>query len=365
MRSSGSWNLEPGLLKLFAWTKDFDPALQQNSSAQVWLRIYGLSQEYWRPKILFAIASSVGTPICTDAATTKPMIERTFGHFARVLVDIDVSKPLKYKVLVERVGYAFFVDFDYENIPDYCTYCKCIGHHVGICKRMKSVENVQADKSINRFPVSGSNLAYVQTNDGRKEKGKEKEIINLEDKEEGGNFGKKQIDNTNKTFETGTSKAGPEVLFREQDKQLEEEINTEIVKAAAERLEETGNDNSSTGSKFVDATQIEDDSAEENNNRSKTPPVSSGGRGSSGSSKNTEQRNMEFLKESWVNIAENADAKANILDGLEEKDDSVYGEDVGFQVHISKSQKKSHKKKQIGKGSYATRSNVVNPKPFR
>jgi hypothetical protein len=50
------------MLKLFAWNPDFNPSLQQQSSAQVWIRIHGLSQEYWRPKILFAIASSVGTP---------------------------------------------------------------------------------------------------------------------------------------------------------------------------------------------------------------------------------------------------------------------------------------------------------------
>jgi hypothetical protein len=95
-------------LKLFPWTKDFNLALQQNSPAQVWLRIYGISQEYWRPKILFAIASSVGSPIFTDAATSKPIMDKTFGHSARVLVDMDVSKPLKYKVLVERIGYDFF-----------------------------------------------------------------------------------------------------------------------------------------------------------------------------------------------------------------------------------------------------------------
>jgi len=29
--------------------------------------------------------------ICTDAASSKPMVERTFGQFARVLVDMDVT----------------------------------------------------------------------------------------------------------------------------------------------------------------------------------------------------------------------------------------------------------------------------------
>lgn len=75
VRSIGSWNLSPGILKLFTWSKDFSPSLQQQATTQVWIRILGLSQEYWRPKILFAIASGVGTPICTDNITGKSMLE--------------------------------------------------------------------------------------------------------------------------------------------------------------------------------------------------------------------------------------------------------------------------------------------------
>jgi hypothetical protein len=91
VRSVGSWSLNPGVLKLFAWSKEFNSSMQQQTTSQVWLRIYGLSQEYWRKKILFAIASSVGTPICTDAITSKPRMERSFGHFARILVDMDLT----------------------------------------------------------------------------------------------------------------------------------------------------------------------------------------------------------------------------------------------------------------------------------
>lgn len=117
VRSVPSWNLNPGVLKLFAWTPNFSPSLQNTNSSQVWLRIYGLSQEYWRPKIIFVIANSVGTPICTDIATSKPMMGRTFGHFVRVLVDMDFTQQLRYKVLVERKDFAFFVDLEYEKPP--------------------------------------------------------------------------------------------------------------------------------------------------------------------------------------------------------------------------------------------------------
>jgi hypothetical protein len=141
VRSAGSWNLNPGLLKLFAWSRDFNPNLQHQTSAQVWVRIHGLSQEYWRPKILFAIASSVGTPICTDAASVKSPFDRPFGHFARVLVDMDLKTNLRYKVLVERKDFAFFVDLEYENMPDFCDNCMVIGHHRSYCKKHPVIVN--------------------------------------------------------------------------------------------------------------------------------------------------------------------------------------------------------------------------------
>jgi len=91
------------------------------------LRIYGLLEEYWRKNILFPIASSVATPICTDSITNKPRMEISFGHFTRVLVDLDLSQDLRYKVLVESKGYLFFVDFEYENLPVFCAHCNYTG----------------------------------------------------------------------------------------------------------------------------------------------------------------------------------------------------------------------------------------------
>lgn len=103
-----SWNLNSGTLKLLSWTKDFVPSNINQASAQVWIRLHGLSQDYWRPKILFAIASSIGTPICIDSASNKHSFDRAFGNYVRVLVDLGLMKELTYKVLVERVDFAFF-----------------------------------------------------------------------------------------------------------------------------------------------------------------------------------------------------------------------------------------------------------------
>jgi len=66
----------------------------------------------------------VGTPLDLDVATKN----HTFGHYARILVDIDLSKRIFDEILVEREGFSFYVDIAYEWLPDYCHNCATIGH---------------------------------------------------------------------------------------------------------------------------------------------------------------------------------------------------------------------------------------------
>ncbi|XP_058783409.1 uncharacterized protein LOC131658092 [Vicia villosa] len=164
VRSVSAWNLPQGILKLFPWTKDFTPATLKQTSAQVWIRIHGLSQEYWRPRILFAIASSIGTPICIDSASSKSAFERPFGHIVRVLVDLDMTKDLSYKILVERTGFAFFVDIEYEKLPDFCSFCTCIGHSIDNCKRKEhqSLLGKDGEKKRNKEPLVGGTLKATE-----------------------------------------------------------------------------------------------------------------------------------------------------------------------------------------------------------
>jgi len=56
-----------------------------------------LPQEYWRERTLKEIASAVGTPIDLDVLTRN----RAFGHYARILVDVDLSKRAFNEILVE------------------------------------------------------------------------------------------------------------------------------------------------------------------------------------------------------------------------------------------------------------------------
>lgn len=139
--SHGSWNLNPGVLWLSSWTLDFNPGLIRQSCVQSWVRIHGLSREYRRPKILFEIGIGIGVPIALDEATMK----RTFGHFARILIEVDLNADLHDKIMVEREGYAFFVDLEYERLPQFCSSCQVIGHSASNCRKNLQYDIVNKD----------------------------------------------------------------------------------------------------------------------------------------------------------------------------------------------------------------------------
>ena len=136
----GLTNLKPGSFKLQPWQKDFKPELQHHTSTLLWIRLHGVAQEYWDPQLLISIASLVGIPHAIDPNTK----EFTYGHFARIQVEVDLLNPLHPKLLIEREGFSFEVLVTYENIPKFCMHCHLIGHLVGECRSLKKVQEEAA-----------------------------------------------------------------------------------------------------------------------------------------------------------------------------------------------------------------------------
>jgi hypothetical protein len=97
------------------------------------------------------IASVVGTPIPLDAPTRN----RAFRHYVRILVDIDLSKRVYDEILVEREGFAFKVEVQYERRPFFCHHCYVIGHNVMTCKWLHP--NAAKDVERGKNQVTGPN----------------------------------------------------------------------------------------------------------------------------------------------------------------------------------------------------------------
>jgi hypothetical protein len=303
------------------------------------------------------------------------MFERTFGHFVRVLVDMDLTQQLRHKVLVERVGYAFFVELDYENLPAFCSHCRCIGHFVENCRRIVGKDKEQAEAPVKKRSGKEQNKVYVQAADKRIEQSRVNEVSNTDA------VNSKPIDvdeNVNDDIivipEKNNSDIPQElglVLVADKDKDnevlpvanrfagLQQDTHNVLIEPINQDdvTLETIESDSSHESDFVETTQFplpNDTVGPVLTLVSDIPPKV--------------QHDMEFLKESWANMQEQADAEATLLAEAAASEARLHAQqkESNFQIVSSKNKKKKSKSNSpLRKASYDTRSKVSSSKPFR
>ena len=161
----GSLNLKLGIWRLQPWERNFNPYSQKNTNVQVWVRLWDLPWVYWHPQILSDIARAIGVPLRLDQTT----VNGDYGHYARVLVDVDLKNPLLYQVEIDCEDECGFVTVEYENLPDFCTTCSSIGHPATRCKLNKPLEEMN-EKKIQMVKAKGVKTVFKHDSDEDAEK---------------------------------------------------------------------------------------------------------------------------------------------------------------------------------------------------
>ncbi|PON86016.1 Zinc knuckle CX2CX4HX4C [Trema orientale] len=133
----GSMNLKPGILQ--PWYPNFNPNNQSSTNSQIWVRFHELPWVSWDHQILSDLARGVGVPTRFDEMTLKG----EFGHFAQILIDIDLSQPILDSLIVEVSSDCLFVPLEYERLPDFCSSCKTISHVASACRRSNSLASTK------------------------------------------------------------------------------------------------------------------------------------------------------------------------------------------------------------------------------
>lgn len=96
-----SWDSSQHLLGLLTSTL----TRCSNTIAQPWICLHDLARNIGE-KTLFEIARVLGTPLTLDETTSK----RTFGHYARVLIEAGLTLEMCERIIVERKDFDFHVD---------------------------------------------------------------------------------------------------------------------------------------------------------------------------------------------------------------------------------------------------------------
>ncbi|CAN0928868.1 hypothetical protein LINGRAHAP2_LOCUS36719 [Linum grandiflorum] len=162
--SGGPWMLGDTYLTVHQWFKGFDPWKTEVKTAMAWVQLPDLPIEFYNTMAVKRIASCIGHPVRIDKATE----EGARGKYARVCVEVDLTKPLLSKYKLEGKKYLI----SYEGLKDLCTICGKYGapEHLCKCQMPPTQEAEMSDVASN--PPEGEGPDVPVYGDWMKAKGK-------------------------------------------------------------------------------------------------------------------------------------------------------------------------------------------------
>ncbi|KAK9009196.1 hypothetical protein V6N11_035741 [Hibiscus sabdariffa] len=97
----------------------------------IWIRVYRLPLRAMNKDMGLRLGNSVGTAMGVD----HHIEGGNMGEFLRILVQVDIRKPLRRCVLLgAALGKpATPCPLRYERLPEFCYYCGLVGHGLAAC----------------------------------------------------------------------------------------------------------------------------------------------------------------------------------------------------------------------------------------
>ncbi|KAH0781483.1 hypothetical protein KY290_001081 [Solanum tuberosum] len=140
---------EGQLMRIQTWTQTVKPE-EETPIVPVWIALPKLPWHCYSKEFVFILLQPIGKVLYFDSATVR----KTRGSIAKVKVQIDLTKerPPHIWMGIDEDDYNIgrWQTIEYENVPDYCMYCRHQGHHEQDCnikrreeehKRRKEIEN--------------------------------------------------------------------------------------------------------------------------------------------------------------------------------------------------------------------------------
>ncbi|XP_059076969.1 uncharacterized protein LOC131876167 [Cryptomeria japonica] len=169
------------------WHAGFNPAEELPNRIPVWVRLPRLPVDCCREDVLLLLALLLGKPVGTSSQT----LGKKATPFARICVEIDLSKPLPDAIYMCAGSYSWVQQLDYETLPFCCRLYREYGHLLRKCPRYKSVEPQpsqrsreppKADKGKGNGPTAGvDNDGFVPVKAQNKNRGQKRPFSERQD----------------------------------------------------------------------------------------------------------------------------------------------------------------------------------------
>ncbi|KAJ4837111.1 hypothetical protein Tsubulata_038095 [Turnera subulata] len=122
---NGPWVVYGHAIYVQPWTDNFRPSTDTIKHVVVWVQFPDYPLGRYHSRILRTLGNLVGRTVKIDSNTTQSKR----GKFAKVAVAVDLSKPLKDAVYLQKKQ----IRVCYEGLPPICQTCGLIGHNPSLC----------------------------------------------------------------------------------------------------------------------------------------------------------------------------------------------------------------------------------------
>ncbi|KAJ4823413.1 hypothetical protein Tsubulata_042683 [Turnera subulata] len=123
--TGGLWMILGLYLSVERWRPNFNPNTHRVSSVVAWVCIPGVPAKHYHVGVLRMVGDQIGRTVRIDIPTQQA--DR--AQFARIAIELDLTKALESRVNFEGVWYHIV----YEDIPQFCFECGMAGHSLVSC----------------------------------------------------------------------------------------------------------------------------------------------------------------------------------------------------------------------------------------
>ncbi|CAN1180942.1 hypothetical protein LINPERHAP2_LOCUS35052, partial [Linum perenne] len=121
----GPWKIFDYYFSVARWSPYFNEE-EPLKTLLMWVRLPKLPIHFFNQVAITRIGDCIGRTVRLDLATS----EGARGHYARVCVEIDLSKPLLGKYMIDDRTYLV----EYESLENICFTCGFYGHKTNSCQ---------------------------------------------------------------------------------------------------------------------------------------------------------------------------------------------------------------------------------------
>ncbi|CAN1311984.1 hypothetical protein LINPERPRIM_LOCUS28526 [Linum perenne] len=139
----GPWKIFDYYFSVARWSPNFNEE-EPIKTILMWVRLSKLPIHFFNELAVSRIGNAIGRTVRLDLATS----EGARARYARVCVEVDLTKPLLGKYMIE--DRTFHVE--YESLERICFNCGIYGHQIDDCSSRPSPESAPTHDEPNAIP---------------------------------------------------------------------------------------------------------------------------------------------------------------------------------------------------------------------